>query len=197
MFDKSVLLALTIAVASSSTLAESLTATGYSYVVSPDGSYPDSGNELLDGFVMSNGWGNSTMTYQTASPYSGWYIGNAVVTFTFDGPVNVDTVTVYADNADGAAGVWFPSLASIVMGGTTLSGLTINDPPGSSPASISFTNLGLSGDSLMLTIGNPSGWIMLSEVQFTSATAVPVPTAVWLFGSALASLGWFGRRRTA
>jgi hypothetical protein len=28
-------------------------------------------------------------------------------------------------------------------------------------------------------------------------TAVPVPAAVWLFGSALAGLGWFRRRQTA
>jgi hypothetical protein len=30
-----------------------------------------------------------------------------------------------------------------------------------------------------------------------SATAVPLPAALWLFGSALAGLGWFGRRRGA
>ena len=32
--------------------------------------------------------------------------------------------------------------------------------------------------------------------DFVVGTAVPVPAAVWLFGSALAGLGWF-RRKTA
>jgi len=32
-------------------------------------------------------------------------------------------------------------------------------------------------------------------VGYGSISAVPVPTAVWLFGSALAGLGWFGRRQ--
>ncbi len=34
------------------------------------------------------------------------------------------------------------------------------------------------------------------DIQFLSATAVPVPAAVWLFGSGLGLLGWM-RRRTA
>ena len=44
--------------------------------------------------------------------------------------------------------------------------------------------------------GNDTG-IILSPVETLTMTAVPIPTAAWLFGSALASLGWIRRKQTA
>ena len=42
-----------------------------------------------------------------------------------------------------------------------------------------------------------AGGPVLRSFVSGSVTAVPVPAAVWLFGSALAGLGWFRRRQTA
>jgi hypothetical protein len=37
----------------------------------------------------------------------------------------------------------------------------------------------------------------LREFISGSITAVPIPTAVWLFGSAMAGLGWMRRKQVA
>jgi hypothetical protein len=60
------------------------------------------------------------------------------------------------------------------------------------------------GGNIALEIGNTSGHsyeIYLSEFKqrfLTSGTisAIPIPGAVWLFGSALAGLGWLQRRKS-
>ncbi len=54
---------------------------------------------------------------------------------------------------------------------------------------------GLGSDSFTLTTetGNSSSY----ELSFTTAAVVPVPAAVWLFGSALGLLGWIRRRSLA
>lgn len=44
--------------------------------------------------------------------------------------------------------------------------------------------------------GSPLGIALFENEEFT-LTVVPVPAAFWLFGSALAGLGWFRRRQTA
>lgn len=46
-----------------------------------------------------------------------------------------------------------------------------------------------------LSIGNING--SPTVVDSITASQVPVPAAVWLFGSALAGLGWIRRRQTA
>lgn len=48
-------------------------------------------------------------------------------------------------------------------------------------------------DSLSISMNSASGVDVLGLDNFT-ATVVPVPAAVWLFGSALAGLGWMRRR---
>jgi hypothetical protein len=57
------------------------------------------------------------------------------------------------------------------------------------------------------TVNFSQAWAGLTSVEFIAVgapgvldnivvNAVPVPAAVWLFGSALAGLGWFRRRKT-
>jgi len=47
--------------------------------------------------------------------------------------------------------------------------------------------------------GDNSGFAYLTAVQIDNinVSEVPIPAAVWLFGSALAGLGWLSRKRTA
>jgi hypothetical protein len=61
------------------------------------------------------------------------------------------------------------------------------------------------------TVSAPNTWKYLSMLEFSSGTspiggvvvrsisvsAVPIPAAVWLFGSALAGLGWMRRKQAA
>jgi len=44
-----------------------------------------------------------------------------------------------------------------------------------------------------LTVTNFAHMYRASEITITSAGAVPVPAAIWLFGSAIGFLGWIGR----
>jgi hypothetical protein len=52
----------------------------------------------------------------------------------------------------------------------------------------SLTNV----DSILFS---PLGFFQLSSFDVTTS-AVPIPAAIWLFGSALAGLGWFRRKQT-
>jgi hypothetical protein len=52
-------------------------------------------------------------------------------------------------------------------------------------------------DRVRMTVSNPSLYPgALDNFKIYSPTAVPVPAAVWLFGSALAGLGWQRRKKT-
>lgn len=180
--------------------AAAITPTGYSYLTSPSSSYPDSsGNELLDGNISAIGWGNSSMTYTTAAPYVGWQWSNASIQFNFAAGVNIANLTIFADDAEGAAGVYFPSLATISMGATTLTGLPIANPAGSAPGSYTFSGLGLTGTSLTLTLNASPNWLMLSEVQFdggpASANDVPLPATLGLIALGLGMVRLHRRRQ--
>jgi len=88
---------------------------------------------------------------------------------------------------------------------------------GPEPATVTITGILLGGGIVETTYSGPSfgtfetvvlgtSWTGLESIQFvtdvSSATiinnlvisAVPIPAAVWLFGSALAGLGWMRRR---
>ena len=81
------------------------------------------------------------------------------------------------------------------MGGVTQN-FNIVDPVGSAPIEVTFSDLGLSGTSLDLTLfeGNDT-WIFLSEVAF-EGTPAPVPEPATLFGTiAILGLGSFLKRK--
>ena len=89
--------------------------------------------------------------------------------------------------------------APIGFAGTTIS---INANP------VAEANLSC-GNSLQLSAGtydilfvshavtNFGGSAMLDFDNVLTVTAVPIPASVWLFGSALAGLGWMRRKRVA
>ncbi|MCP4928101.1 MAG: VPLPA-CTERM sorting domain-containing protein [Gammaproteobacteria bacterium] len=63
--------------------------------------------------------------------------------------------------------------------------------PQSLPGSYTAFLIGFDFDA----VGNEIG-VVLAPVDTLTVTAVPVPAAVWLFGSALAGLGWLRRKQT-
>lgn len=146
---------------------------GYTFITSPNGSYPDaSGTELTDGFIATENW-NTPDTFVNRLPYTGWIDVNPRITFNFAQAVNIDALTLSVDDSGGAGAVTTPSAVNITMNGTTIN-RSVTDPPGIEPFSDTFSGLGLSGTSLELEVVRAGQWTFLSEVSFDgSVAAVP------------------------
>ena len=69
----------------------------------------------------------------------------------------------------------------------------VDDHAGADPFAISLTSLDFSVSDLDITIHRGNSWVFVSEVTFEGVTAVPVPTAAWLFISGLLSLFGYAR----
>lgn len=108
------------------------------------------------------------------SLFSGWDTGNS--------SFRVGAYQNNANNPLGTTGLIFKNSASTTT-------------PGGS-ATFLFTNL-TAGDYTLFVGGNFSGGTGAAGKYTVSLTAspVPVPAAVWLFGSALAGMGAIGRRK--
>ena len=119
--------------------------------------------ELVDGVIATEHWNVDN------DPYVGWSSIEPTITFHFADTVNIDVVTIHVDDTGGGGGVVPPSDVAISMGGVDLT-FPVTDPAGSEPFAFSFTDLGLSGDSLEMTLEDDdfttSRYIMLTEVKF-------------------------------
>jgi len=124
--------------------------------------------DLTDGVIATEHWN------VTSGPYVGWVSVDPTITFHFDGTVNIETVTLYLDDAGGGGGVEPPEDVIIVMGDDTLE-FACSDPPGDEPFAFVLDDLGLTGDILELTLADysTSGYFMLSEVEFEGASQTP------------------------
>jgi len=180
----------------SSANAGMITPDNYIYNSSPSNAqvpYLDPGNtDLTDSIISPFGWGNG-ISFAEAYKYVGWQNNDPSITFNFTSTVSIGSLILWADDANGAAGVTLPTQVSMTMGGTTVVRDILN-PAGNVPVGISFNNLNLTGNSLTLNVKRGGTWTMISEVQF--ASPVPVPAALWLFGSGLIGLVGLSRRKT-
>ncbi len=142
-----------------------------------------SGHGLDYGLIHLNGLSDLTITLETDSGsstkpafslYQGWDTGT---TFSRTG-----SYTNNVNNPLDTVGLNYLGQAST----TTAGGL----------ASLTFSNLA-SGDYTLLLGGNGTSSDTFGNGFYKlTLTAVPVPGAVWLFGSALAGLVGFGRRKS-
>lgn len=137
--------------------------------------YSGNGCRTCSGAALSGGLGELTdgvialVNYGTnGAPYVGWNNTNATVTFNFNPGTAIDSVTISVDDNGGGSGVAPPS--SVIINGTTYA---VANPPGTAPFTFTVNNIGFVGAALPITFVRSGSWVMVSEVSFAAATAVP------------------------
>ncbi|MBS0299763.1 MAG: FxDxF family PEP-CTERM protein [Proteobacteria bacterium] len=144
--------------------------------------------DLTDGIIATDNW-FVTEAPVGNGPYVGWLNMDPVITFHWNSPVNVTSVTFYFDDANGAGGVSAP--ASVDVNGTNF---PIADPVGSAPFSFVASGLSFTGNDLAVTLHRNNAWVFLSEVQF-NVSPVPEPETYAMLLAGLGLLSFAARRR--
>ena len=135
--------------------------------------------DLTDGFIETDNWFNVENASGTG-PYVGWrtdFDGDPTVTFHFGGTAFIDSLTVYADDSDGAGGVNLPD--TVVINGVTYD--VDQGASGTEPKALTFSNLGFSGEALDVEFIHSNAWIFVSEVTF-EGSVVPEPASLAALG---------------
>lgn len=147
--------------------------------------------DLTDGIVAADNW-FVTEAPAGNGPYVGWTL-DPTITFHWNAPVNVSSVTFHFDDSNGSGGVSAP--ASVDVNGINF---LISDPAGSAPFAFVANGLSFTGNDLAVTIHRSNAWVFLSEVEF-NVTPVPEPEtyAMLLAGLGLGLVGFAIRRRKA
>jgi hypothetical protein len=124
--------------------------------------------DLTDGVIATQHWNVAH------GPYVGWVSVDPTITFHFGETVNIDVLVLHLDDSGGGGGVYVPDDVTITMGDQTLV-FPCSDPPGAEPFAFTLEDLGLSGDTLGLTLSDysTSGYMMLSEVEFYGTRPEP------------------------
>ncbi len=132
----------------------------------PSGTYLGGGDASLDGGIMS---------------YA--HSGNIVV----DGGLEVSVTYTGTFDLLGESGGVVASDCTYISGFANLCDSLIQDTL--IPLNVTFVS-GTSGSPITVVADDGQG-----VFTHTFTQVVPIPAAVWLFGSALAGLGWFRRKR--
>ncbi len=166
-----------------------------------DDKYNGSGCITCDGALLSGGTGNLTdgvIATQNwnfveapgeSRPYVGWNV-DPTITFHWNAPVSIDSVTLWLDDSNGFGQVSPPQ--SVTINGILY---PVADPPGSAPFAFTASGLSFSGTDLAVTLTRNNVWVFLSEVQFASSIPESQTYAMMLVGFAL--LGFVTRHRGA
>jgi hypothetical protein len=164
--------------------AASVIVGSYSYLMSPSSSYPDTGGvELTDGITSSMTWTNpaTPITAGDVTGLSGWQNLNPEIQFDFAVMSLVQSVTVWAADSDGSAGVGLPS--SIVIrtpDSSFMRTFSIVNPAGNgSTVPLVLGGFSVNTSTLIVEAQRDQQWTMLSEVEFSS---VPEPSSLTFAG---------------
>ena len=143
--------------------------------------------DLTDGIIAADNW-NITEAPAGPGPYVGWTI-SPKITFHWNSPVSLGSVTFYLDDADNYGGVMPP--ASIIVNGVTFN---VADPLGAAPFAFTAGGLSFVGTDLEVQLNLRSSWVFLSEVKF-DGEVVPEPGTLGLTLAGLGTLAAIARRR--
>jgi hypothetical protein len=146
--------------------------------------------DLTDGFIETDNWFNVEVAAGTG-PYVGWrtdFDGDPTVTFHFGGTALIDSLTVYADDSDGAGGVNLPD--AVVINGISYD--VDQGAAGTEPKILTFSNLGFSGEALDVKFVSSNAWVFVSEVTF-EGSVVPEPASLAALG--IGAIALIRRRR--
>jgi hypothetical protein len=150
--------------------------------------------KLTDGISPTTDWDAEG----TNTQWVGWDTSEAggtdpLVTFNFATTVDINLVTLWMDNTNGAGGVSLP--ASVSIGGSSF----LFAPPVSGPSGYTFSGLNIVGNSVGIQFFQTPGsnsWIMVGEVSFSGSSSASTPEpATWAMIAG--GFGWllFRRRR--
>lgn len=156
-----------------------------------DGAYLSGGlGDLTDGIVTNLNWYNTENNSGTG-PYISWLDINPIITFHFASSVNINSISIHADDSNGAGGVSLPSSVAF-NGGAAFS---VVDPDAStSPSYLTFSNLSLTGSDLSITLNRGNRWVFVDEISFNTS-AVPEPETYAMFLVGLGLMGAVSHRR--
>ena len=157
-----------------------------------DGSFLQGGTgALTDGVIATQPW-DAVSNSQGTGPYVGWKDTSPTITFHFGSTVQIDSITLYVDDSN-VGGVTSPS--AVVVGGTTYDNSNYADYFGGTQA-IKLSGLHIVGNSVTVTLVNPTSWVFMSETTFDGfVTSVPEPGNVAMLLAGLGLMGWMARRR--
>jgi len=163
------------------------TYTGAGCVTCNNASLSGGTGDLTDGIIAADNW---VITEAPAGngPYVGWTL-NPTITFHWNTIVNINSVTFYLDDSNGAGGVSAP--ASVMVDGNLFA---ITEPVGSAPFAFTANGFSFTGNDLVVTLNRKNQWVFLSEVAFNT-TAVPEPETYTLMLLGLGAIATIGRRR--
>lgn len=143
--------------------------------------------DLTDGVVASDNW-FVTEAPAGNGPYVGWTI-DPLITFHFAAGTSIDSIRIDFDDSDGAGGVSVP-------GSFDINGVNylVPEPAGSAPSFFTVSGLGFLGDTFTLQANRKNSWVMLSEVTFVGAGAVPEPSTWAMMLLGFGAVGFAMRR---
>lgn len=192
-----------LAVASPITFARSIQPISYEMVNGETGlykyhddTYSGSGDPNQDLSYLFGGLGKLTDGYAATADwdvepqsYVGWRTATPSITFNFASSEQIDSITIHID-APANHSVLPPSRVLLEWATGSLF-YDIPDPNAGGPLAMNFTDLGIEGNQVIVTMYRAEdNWLMCSEIEFN---AVPTPGGVSLAGIAL--LGLARRRR--
>jgi hypothetical protein len=155
--------------------------------------------DLTDGYVETQNW-NLVENGAGTGPYVGWRALNPLILFTFGLTVNIDTVTIHADDSNGFGGVSPPSSIDFGVAGGPLTNYPVVDPGSGAPFAIVLSGLSFSGTQFEMRINRSNEWVFVSEIEFdgTHPDPAPVPEpATFFLGAAGLVLTALQRRRNS